>query len=396
MSVVGGGEKFPKIIGRPRWVSDRTLRVSVKLVPDHDYWLSINSDRFTNFRGKNGEPAEPHPVSFKTKKADPGGDAKPAPKAQRLTPEENRDAVAELRRAIDQDYSYRDRMKLDWDALFKAATPELEAAATPDEFARAAAKALAPANDMHLWLEANGKLVGSHSRRVPHNLNRDTLARLVPGWRQRGTGVYTGRFDDGIGYVLIDSWDASRAEGVRAAIDFLAGLKDAPGYVIDVRPNAGGSETLAATLAGCFVAEPVVYARHRTRFGGELSPPAERVLSPAEPHLHRKVAVLMGLANMSSCESFLMMMRRGPDCVLVGERSFGSSGNPQPIALGNGVTAYIPSWQDLDVDGTPIEGKGIAPDVEVVTHAADLQSADSVLAAALAAIRSKEQAVSKK
>ena len=54
-SVVGGGETYPKTRGKPTWVNDRTCVLPVALEPEHEYWLSINSDRFTNFRSAGGE-----------------------------------------------------------------------------------------------------------------------------------------------------------------------------------------------------------------------------------------------------------------------------------------------------------------------------------------------------
>jgi len=65
-SIVGGGDSFPAVLGKPRWEDARTLVVPVRLQPDHDYRLSVNSDRFTNFRSKAGEPAVPYPIAFST------------------------------------------------------------------------------------------------------------------------------------------------------------------------------------------------------------------------------------------------------------------------------------------------------------------------------------------
>lgn len=58
-SFVGGGPTFPEVIGRPQWISNTTIVLQVRLKPDHAYWLSINSDRYQNFRGVNGLPAVP-------------------------------------------------------------------------------------------------------------------------------------------------------------------------------------------------------------------------------------------------------------------------------------------------------------------------------------------------
>ena len=363
--------------GKARWVDDTTVVLPVRLKPDHDYQLGINSPRFQNFRGKDGTPAVPYPIRFRTGPARPGAAESPEAVCKR--------AIAELRRAIDEDYAYRDRLKVDWPAAFRSAEPRLLAAPTPDAFAEEAAALLAPAGDLHLWLKVGDRIVPSHTRSVRPNFDAATLARLVLGWSHEGS-VAVGRFDDGIAYILIGSWSRESADDLEAAY---AALADAKAVIVDVRLNGGGDETLARRFAGCFLEAPRVYARHVTRDGGVDSPPRDRVVAPnrARPKFRGKSAVLMGRANMSSCESFLLMMRQVPGCTLIGERSYGSSGNPRPIDLGNGVVAHVPSWRDLRPDGSPFEGEGIAPDVEVKADPGDFAGRDPVLDAALAILR---------
>src|SRR4051812_28624716 len=67
-SIVGGGETFSKMQGNPRWINPKTIVISVKLEPEHEYWLSINNDTFKNFKNKKGESAEPYPIQFFTAK----------------------------------------------------------------------------------------------------------------------------------------------------------------------------------------------------------------------------------------------------------------------------------------------------------------------------------------
>jgi C-terminal processing protease CtpA/Prc len=95
----------------------------------------------------------------------------------------------------------------------------------------------------------------------------------------------------------------------------------------------------------------------------------------------------MGPQNMSSCESFLLMMHEIPGCKLIGEKSYGSSGNPKPVELENGVTVLLPSWKDTLPDGTLLEGKGIEPDITVPADADMLMKRDPVLNAALQLLR---------
>jgi C-terminal processing protease CtpA/Prc len=90
---------------------------------------------------------------------------------------------------------------------------------------------------------------------------------------------------------------------------------------------------------------------------------------------------------MSSCEAFLLMMKQVPGCKSIGAKSYGSSGNPKPTDLGNGVTVYLPSWQSLRPDGTCFEGEGLAPDFPINATQVEFEAADPVLQAALTLLR---------
>jgi len=101
------------------------------------------------------------------------------------------------------------------------------------------------------------------------------------------------------------------------------------------------------------------------------------------------VAVLTSRYVMSSNEYFVLMMRQAKDCTVVGQKTYGSSGNPRPHDLPNGVRIFLPSWQDLRPDGTCFEGEGLAPDVEVAAEPKDFGEKDPILERALTLLREK-------
>lgn len=375
---MGGGETFPKVTGKPRWLDDRTCILPVRLEATHKYAVGINSRRFQNFKSVGGEAAVPYEIEFQT------GERGETPDG--LTEDENRQAVAELRSAIDRDYSYRDLHDVEWKTLFDAAEASLVAARTVKEFAAKAAEILKPAKDLHLWLEADDEAFATTARSVTPNIDLSVLQKAVPGFARKAPSLYVGRFDDGIAYLLIANWDKRQLNDLEAAYAAIEHARDAA-IIVDVRPNSGGDELLARQFAGCFIESPKVYAKNDIRSDGKFSEVIERVVEPnrQRPKFRARVAVLMGPANMSSCESFLLMMKQVPRCKLIGERSYGSSGNPQPFELANGVIAYIPSWRDLLPDGTCFEGRGIEPDLEV--KAAGQGGSDAVLEAALGELR---------
>jgi hypothetical protein len=212
MSVVGGGEAYPEVQGRPKWMNPKTLVVPVKLKPNHEYRLSINSDRFQNFKSTAGEPAIPYPIQFRTG-AGAGGKKGDATQGKAHVTPTNRRAVNRLRSAIRNYYSYRDRLNIDWDELFMANEEALLAAKTPEEFAKIAGTVLARAEDKHIWFQVGDKTIPSYVRPSVPNANYALLPKLVPNLKRHGRAVVSGQWDDGIGYLAVASWDNGKLEG---------------------------------------------------------------------------------------------------------------------------------------------------------------------------------------
>jgi peroxiredoxin len=313
-------------------------------------------------------------------------------RANNDTTSRNTEAINKLRKGIDEKYSYRDLRGIDWNNMFDRYEPLMQRAKTPEAFAEVAARMLLNAKDMHLWVKIDRETIGGFKRKIKRNYNVDLLKKEVPGWRDLSQYISVGCFPNGIGYILIKSWRKDENQVLKPALKALRNFSNNQALIIDVRPNSGGSEPFAKEIAGCFVDQPVVYAKHvykknnNTEGWGQIQ---ERVLKPNKdyPIYRGKIAVLIGQANMSSCEAFLLMMKQVPNCKLIGDRSYGSSGNPKPFDLGNGVTVWLPSWKALRPDGTCFEGKGIKPDVIVRISKTQIRKSDRVLETALRLLR---------
>jgi len=304
----------------------------------------------------------------------------------------NVQAVKILRQLIDTKYSYRDLRGIDWNKIFSVYGPKMEHARTMEEFAEIAAKMLSVAKDGHLWINIGDKKIGGYKYNVQRNYQIDFLQKTVPNWVSHNKRVSTGRFEDGIGYILITSWSNTDAGTLERAFDALKTFSACRGLIIDVRPNGGGDDKLASEFAGCFVSQPVVCGKviiRDDKIPGGWSELINRELKPSRgrPSYRGKIAVLMGQANMSSCESFLLMMKQVPQCKLIGDKTVGSSGCPKPYDLGNGVTVYLPSWKALFLDGNCSENVGIRPDIPVRTNENELCQRDPVLEKALLYLR---------
>ncbi len=92
---------------------------------------------------------------------------------------------------------------------------------------------------------------------------------------------------------------------------------------------------------------------------------------------------------LASARDMHIWLKVGDETVGAFKRSVapnGSSGNPLPHDLGNGVVAFLPSWKDLRPDGSCLEGEGIVPDIQASYVRGDGNS-DAVLDAARAFLR---------
>jgi len=382
-SFCGGGPAFPKTKGGATWQDAKTVVLEIELEPDHQYSLSLNCPAASNFRSKNGVALAPVPWSFTTLPT------KLRPAAQQK--KRNQQALQVLMKTLAERYSYYDLRVADWKQLEKEHGKAVLAAKTDRGFAQAAANMLQPTGDLHLYLRFGEQTFGTGSRAVDSLFRRQLLeqyVRVAPA----GPQALAGRTADGIGYLMVGTWTKEvDPEVIGGAITELA---DTKAMIIDARPNCGGDETLAQQVAAWFVTGTKTYAKNRYReragkdgFGAVL----ERTITGHGDNRHydKPIAVLTSRYVMSSNESFVMMLQQADDCVLVGQPTFGSSGNPKPFELGNDVTVFVPSWQDLRLDGTVIEGEGIQPDEFVPCTGSDLQSRDPILEKALELLRAK-------
>ena len=61
-------EKFPQMTGQPYYTENNTKNIlPIKLEPDKEYVIWINTVNFKNFKNKTGNPVEPYKFTFETR-----------------------------------------------------------------------------------------------------------------------------------------------------------------------------------------------------------------------------------------------------------------------------------------------------------------------------------------
>ncbi|MBL8755867.1 MAG: hypothetical protein JNK15_21400 [Planctomycetes bacterium] len=377
-SLCGGGPSFPKVT-RTSWRDARTFVVDVELGWSTVYVADLACPGSAGFRTKEGGTLSPTPWQFATR-----GDALPQGDGAL--------AAERLFAAIRDQYSYRDRLGIDWNDLHGRFHEQMVAAADGPSLALLVSGVLATAQDPHISVRWGEATLPTWRRPVVANFDLRGVQKVFPKLQRIGKSALLGRSEDGIGYLFVPTFAREQRDDFERVLESLRGLLDCKGIVLDVRTNGGGDEMLARRLAAFFVSGDKVYAGHRVRDpkapDGFRDVEQRSVRGNPEPDVYGKqVAVLMGPLNMSSCEAFLLMMKQAPQAILVGVNSFGSSGNPVQHNLVPGLSVMLPSWQALRPDGTMFEGEGIEPHIHVDSTPEQLAGEDPVLAEALLRLR---------
>ncbi len=234
------------------------------------------------------------------------------------------------------------------------------------------------------------------------------------------------REEEKVGIVSINTF------GDTAVVDdflkVLPQLRTCDGIIIDLRQNGGGNSDIGAQILSHFTSNPlIVGSTWKTRqhlsahyaWGTYLLQDDPSISldgldslyqqsvqvargdhwyegdtmtfeNPVEEPLNQPLVILAGNYTASAAEDFLIMLRSLPHrAVVVGQKTFGSTGQPLPIDLPGGGRARVCTKRDTYPDGRDFVGIGIIPDTVVPRTVAEITGQkDSTLGAALDVLRS--------
>jgi C-terminal processing protease CtpA/Prc len=297
---------------------------------------------------------------------------------------------------MDQHYSYFELKKIDWLALKLKYRSRAVAADTLVAFVGVVGQILDELNDDHVWFsEPEGATIARRRQPWRYNGNSRATESAIENKVLAGKGfaqIGTTR-PDGFGVIRVVRQSQADADAVAAVVKFIRSQPSAPGFILDLRMANGGSEPLAQQIAREFCARDTVYAKSKYRNGPkatDFGTAYERILKSSERPFTKPVVCILGPGCVSSGEGFAKMLKCLPHVTTIGMPTRGSSGNPKPFTLpGVEVTIVYSRWVDMLPDGTPIEDRGVPPDVVVDLPESAYQQSDPTWDRAVEVLRAK-------
>ena len=188
------------------------------------------------------------------------------------------------------------------------------------------------------------------------------------------------RLAGGIGYVRFNVFVISLMDRIRTAIRSMTG---APGIIIDVRGNPGGLGGMASGIAGVLENAQTSLGTMHMRSGHvnfAVFPQPNPYLGP--------VVILTDGGSASTSEIFAGGMQEIGRALVVGERTTGAALPSFFQKLPTGALFQYAIGDFKTPKGALIEGRGVAPDVEVkLTRRSLLDGRDAQLDAAIEQIK---------
>lgn len=179
------------------------------------------------------------------------------------------------------------------------------------------------------------------------------------------------KLDERIGYIRLSSF-----MGKNSGNDFqkeLLNLKDKEGIIIDLRANSGGLLSNAIQIADMFLDDEIIVSTV-DRDGYKDTAKSRRTFISDQP-----LVVLINKGSASASEILSGALKDNQRAILIGENTFGKGLVQEVKALapfGSGLNITIQKY--LTPNGTDINKKGIAPDIEVKLSEENIKEKDDV------------------
>jgi carboxyl-terminal processing protease len=175
------------------------------------------------------------------------------------------------------------------------------------------------------------------------------------------------RLDNGVIYASISHFSQTTPSDFEHRVGDLLSEGWAPGVIIDLRANSGGSMLGSSSIADLFLEEGLLITT-AGRYGAAVAGLTGEIrATPETPFVELPVAILTSPRTASGSELMSASLRNNDRAILIGEHTFGKGTVQKTYSLGADASLKLTVGHFLP-KGISIPGGGMTPDVEFQTY----------------------------
>ncbi|PHS12669.1 MAG: hypothetical protein COA86_18235 [Kangiella sp.] len=166
-----------------------------------------------------------------------------------------------------------------------------------------------------------------------------------------------------VGYIAINQFTKKTPSEVIAHLNQLIQDHDTSRLIIDLRNNLGGVLDASVDVANLFLDKGVIYSSK----GKSIE--SNRKVIAESPAIFKDITLLiiMNRDSASSSEILAGALQDNKRAIILGEISYGKGTIQTVFALRSGAGIKMTTSEYFTPNGNKIQGKGIAPDIELET-----------------------------
>jgi C-terminal processing protease CtpA/Prc len=302
--------------------------------------------------------------------------------------------------------------KVDWNKQYEAYGPKVTPETSEEELFDIFCRMLDPLDDGHVELKA--KLCGRRKfftaekkprfhrefedGKIKQLFKTTKKTLLAHGFHKPAkTKAWMLRYcrSSEFGYLRILELEDVRMRKLTTALDKIARDFDAlKGFIIDIRDNPGGEDSIAIAIINRFCDRKRVAFRRKTKIGpgkDDFAPLKTWYLQPqGDARFTGPIVLLTCDAVFSGGESFALAIRQLPHVTIIGDHTNGIFSYTLDKKLPNGWDYCLSYQVYLSADMVCYEGKGVPADIELLNTKADIANGvDPLITRALEVLKGR-------
>lgn len=309
-------------------------------------------------------------------------------------------------------YPFFELRGVDWEKQYGIYRPKITKSTNDEELFDVLCQMLDPLNDGHVELEAEihgrkrsftaekkTRFSQEFTDREIDQLFKATENTLVSNdfGKPAKTEAWMLRYcrSRAFGYLRILELEGVGKKRLIAALDQITrDFSDLKGFIIDIRNNPGGEDSIAIAIINRFCDRRRVAFHRKTKIGpgeDEFTPLKTWYLEPqGDRQFTGPIALLTCDSVFSGGEAFALAIKQLPHVTIIGDHTNGIFSYQLEKTLPNGWEYCLSYQVYLSADMVCYEGKGVPADIELLNKKSDIENGiDPLIVRALDVLRSK-------